>query len=172
MIEIVQNGHPTLREEAALVTEKEFGTDELRAHITDMNTALETQADGVALAAPQIALSKQIFVVSPKALRDDKHHVDLPLTYINPTITKQSRDRKKMDEGCLSVRPLYGKVRRSSRATVTAQDIDGNHFTVEGRGLIAQIFQHETDHLHGILFIDKATDVVTLDPPNPDAHEA
>jgi len=64
-----------------------------------------------------------------------------------------------MNEGCLSVRPLYGKVRRATRATVEAYNEKGKKFKMEGTGLLAHIFQHETDHLEGILFTDKAKDL-------------
>jgi peptide deformylase len=64
-----------------------------------------------------------------------------------------------MAEGCLSVRPLYGKVRRATKATMEAYDENGKKFTKSGSGLLAHIFQHETDHLDGILFIDKARDI-------------
>ncbi len=73
--------------------------------------------------------------------------------------TLKPEDRKLMEEGCLSVRPLYGKVRRATRATIEAYDAEGNKFTLSGSGLIAHIFQHEIDHLEGILFIDKAIDI-------------
>lgn len=163
MIEIVQNGHPVLRQKAVAITDSEFGTDELHTMLENMRDALATQDDGVALAAPQIAISKRIFVVSHKVLHDKEIDPDTPLVYINPVITKKSFDKKKMDEGCLSVRPLYGKVRRASRATVRAYNEQGEQFEVTGRGLLAQIFQHEIDHLDGILFIDKAKDVVALE---------
>jgi peptide deformylase len=61
-----------------------------------------------------------------------------------------------MEEGCLSVRPLFGKVRRATRATIEAYNEHGEKFTMEGSGLLAHVFQHETDHLEGVLFIDKA----------------
>ena len=61
-----------------------------------------------------------------------------------------------MEEGCLSVRPLFGKVRRATRATVEAYNERGEKFTMEGTGLLAHVFQHEIDHLEGVLFIDKA----------------
>ena len=64
-----------------------------------------------------------------------------------------------MSEGCLSVRPLYGKVRRATRASVEAYDKNGKKFKMDGTGLLAHIFQHENDHLDGILFIDKAKDI-------------
>ena len=76
-----------------------------------------------------------------------------------------SKKRQILDEGCLSVRPLFGKVERSEKATVTAYDENGKKFTRGGSGLLAQIFQHEIDHLNGILFIDKATDLKEQ-PPN------
>jgi peptide deformylase len=166
MTEIVQDGHKVLRQIAQEVTEKEFGSTKLAKIISDMKEALETQDDGVALAAPQIAISKRIFVISPKILRDDSINKDFPLVYINPVITKISKDKKKMDEGCLSVRPLYGVVKRSTRATVEAFDENGEGFSISGAGLIAQIFQHEIDHLDGVLFIDKARHVKELIIPD------
>lgn len=162
MIEIVQNGNKVLRQIAKEVTEKEFGSTKLAQILEDMRKALDSQDDGVALAAPQIGVSKRIFIVSPKVFRDKDISKKLPLIYINPVITKISKDKKKMDEGCLSVRPLYGIVKRASRATVEAQDEKGESFSVAASGLIAQIFQHETDHLDGVLFIDKATNVVSM----------
>lgn len=162
MIEIVQNGHKTLRKRAEEITEKEFSSRKLTEILEKMSEALQSQDDGVALAAPQIAISKRIFIVSKRILRDKDIPKDLPLIYINPVITKISKDKKKMDEGCLSVRPLYGVVKRATRATVSAQDENGNKFEVTGTGLLAQIFQHEIDHLDGILFIDKATDLTEM----------
>jgi len=162
MVEIVQDGHKALRKIADEVAEKEFGSVKLLKNLEDMREALESQDDGVALAAPQIAITKRIFVVSPKILKDGSAPKDLPLVYINPVITKISKDKKKMDEGCLSVRPLYGVVKRSSRVTVEAKDENGDEFSVSAAGLLAQIFQHEIDHLDGVLFIDKATNITEL----------
>lgn len=81
------------------------------------------------------------------------------LVFINPKISKLSRDKQWMPEGCLSVRPLYGKTYRSLKATVVAYDENGKKFTRGASGLLAQIFQHETDHLNSILFIDHAKDI-------------
>jgi peptide deformylase len=69
-----------------------------------------------------------------------------------------------MPEGCLSVRWLYGNVLRSTKASIEAYDEFGNKFTRGGSGLLAQIFQHETDHLNGVLFIDTAEDVEDMPP--------
>lgn len=157
MINIVQKDTKegkTLRKVAKDVAISDIRTEKLSKILHDMRTALESQDDGVALAAPQIGISKKIFIISPKAFLDDP--TDMQLVFINPTITKKSKDRKLIDEGCLSVRPFYGKVRRASRVSIKALNADGDEFEMEGRGLLAQIFQHETDHLEGILFTDKA----------------
>lgn len=78
------------------------------------------------------------------------------MVFINPVITKLSRKKVWVPEGCLSVRWLYGEVSRAEKATVRAYDENGKVFTWGGSGLLAQIFQHETDHLNGALFIDTA----------------
>lgn len=78
------------------------------------------------------------------------------MVFINPEITRLSKKKKEMSEGCLSVRGSYGTVMRHERATVKALDEHGKPFTYHASGLIAHIFQHEVDHLDGILYIDKA----------------
>ena len=166
MVEIVQDGHKALRKIADEVTENEFGSTKLLKILSDMKEALDSQDDSVALAAPQIAITKRIFIVSSKILKNEEVEKDFPLMYINPIITKISSDKKKMDEGCLSVRPLYGIVKRSTRATVEAFDENGEGFSISASGLIAQIFQHEIDHLDGVLFIDKAKHVKELNINN------
>jgi peptide deformylase len=176
MVKIVQNGEKVLREKAEEVPVKEIPSKKIQTVIIEMRKALLSQNDGVAIAAPQIGESLRIFVVSGRAFdiedgtynEDDKTPIAKDLVCINPVITKLSRTKADMDEGCLSVRYLYGKVKRATKATVTAYDENGNKFTRGASGLIAQIFQHETDHLDGILFIDKAKDVVDLPPKKKD----
>jgi peptide deformylase len=75
-----------------------------------------------------------------------------------------SQEKKPMTEGCLSVRWLYGNVMRSTKATLVAQDERGQQFTMGASGLLAQIFQHEVDHLDGVLFVDKATNLEEVPP--------
>lgn len=173
MIEIVQNGHPVLRKVAKEVPLSHITTPKIVKVISDMKKALHSQDDGVAIAAPQIAESYRIFIVSGRIFDEDfirgkgpdlnspsKNKKVYPdLVFINPVFKKISKDRKLMAEGCLSVRPLYGKVRRATKATMEAYDETGEKFEKEGTGLLAHIFQHETDHLDGILFIDKARDI-------------
>ena len=169
---IVQDGNPVLRAVARPVAQNEFGSKELRAIIDDMNRALEREYDGVAIAAPQIGVSLRIFIVSRKAfaLDDDAkdgvlHSENMPvknMVCINPEIIKTSRRKVKVPEGCLSVRWYYGNTLRHEKAMIRAYDENGKMFTYGGSGLIAQIFQHETDHLNGTLFIDHATDIEQL----------
>jgi peptide deformylase len=111
-------------------------------------------------------VSKRIFVISHRAFEVDKKNKKpaSDLACINPEIITMSKDRKLVPEGCLSVRWLYGNTRRASRVRMKATDPDGKEFTVVGTGLLAQIFQHEVDHLDGILFIDHAKDVKDLPP--------
>ncbi len=166
MIEIIQNGHPTLRKIAEPVALKDITSPKIKKVLADMKKALSSQDDGVAIAAPQINVSLRIFVVSGKVFDEDfirgkiqeniKHD---DMVFINPVFLKMSKDRKLLKEGCLSVRPLYGNVRRSTKASVEAYNEKGEKFKLDGSGLLAHIFQHEIDHLDGILFIDKAKNI-------------
>ncbi|MDB5258844.1 MAG: peptide deformylase, peptide deformylase [Candidatus Taylorbacteria bacterium] len=172
---IVQSGDPVLRELAQSVSLKDIGTPRIDAVIADMKITLAGQKDGVAIAAPQIGVPLRIFVVSGAMLKAALEHEKLPtdgigadLVFINPTITKLSRDKMPLDEGCLSVRWLYGKVKRSVKATVRAYNERGEIIERGASGLLAQIFQHETDHLEGTLFIDKATQLEEIPPEKKD----
>jgi peptide deformylase len=172
-IVIVQKGEAVLRQIAEKVPVNEIKSEKIQKILADMSNALITQDDGVAIAAPQIGIPLRIFVVSKKVEIMLKNLEEVPEAeragikdgvYINPEIKKLSKTKKLLDEGCLSVRPIFGKVERSTKATVTAYDENGKKFTRGATGLLAQIFQHETDHLDGVLFIDKATDLVEVRP--------
>ena len=126
-----------------------------------MGKILEACPDGVALAAPQVGENLRLFIVSPKAF-DDKPDKDKPgehLVYINPRIKKNSSKMLELEDGCLSVANMYGKIKRAEKVTVEALDEKGLKFTRGGSGLLAEIFQHEIDHLDGVLFVDKAKDL-------------
>jgi len=159
---IVQDPSPVLRQIATPIVKEEFGSLSLDEIITDMIEALESQHDGVAIAAPQIGVSKRIFIISKKAMKGWREHK----IFINPTFIRIGKAKKSLTEGCLSVRHKYGTTIRSDTATVRAQNRKGHEFQLSGRGLVAQIFQHEVDHLNGILFIDSATGVEDI-PPTP-----
>jgi peptide deformylase len=176
MVDILQREAPVLRETAKPVTRDMFGSVALKKILRDMRTALDSQEDGVAIAAPQIGVSLRIFVISgrvfemlhPEKTNPKKKPRDI--AFINPEIVKLSKDSALMEEGCLSVRYLYGKIERSKKAKVKAMDEKGKAFELDGSGLLAQIFQHETDHLDGKLFIDRAVDLHDL-PPEEHNHE-
>jgi peptide deformylase len=175
---IVQDGEPVLRAHAKSVEKEDFGTKKLHTILTEMITALEREPDGVAIAAPQIGVSLRIFVVAKTAFalpdkpKGKKETTEAPkkvapkdhMVAINPEIVKLSKKKVKVPEGCLSVRWLYGNTLRHEKALLRAYDEQGRLFTYGGSGLIAQIFQHETDHLNGILFIDHATEIEKLSP--------
>lgn len=162
---IVQKENPVLRQIAKDVPISDIKTPKIQKIISDMKKALASQDDGVAIAAPQIAVPLRIFVVAGMANDIAKKTEGNPdEVYINPVITKISKDRKLVDEGCLSVRYLYGKTKRATKATVEAYNEKGEKFSRGASGLIAQIFQHETDHLNGILFIDHAKHIKDLPP--------
>lgn len=139
--------------------------------LKEMSAALRSQDDGVAIAAPQIGHLLSIFIISGKIFHKDfmkkgeefkkipKIEIPKDVVFINPKISKLSREKEWVPEGCLSVRWLYGKTFRSKKATIMAHDENGKKFTRGASGLLAQIFQHETDHLNGILFIDHAKDI-------------
>lgn len=180
MVTIYQKDAPVLRAVAEQVNPKDFNSPSLKKILSDMKIALDREEDGVAIAAPQIGVPLRIFLVSHRAFEINKEEqenayslvrktpnkeeeVELKdMVFINPEIIKLSRKKVWTPEGCLSVRWLYGEVLRADKATVRAYDENGKPFTYGGSGLIAQIFQHETDHLNGTLFIDTARDLEVI----------
>jgi peptide deformylase len=162
MVTIVQEPNPVLRAMALLVSPASIASSTTQTIIRDMKNALNKEEDGVAIAAPQIGQSVRIFVVAKRAsklLTEDT-------VFINPEIIRIGKKKEALSEGCLSVRWKYGLVKRATSATVRALNAEGNEFVMSGRGLLAQIFQHEIDHLNGTLFIDKAKQVEDIPPTN------
>ena len=171
--EILQKDAPVLRKHAKSVPVKEITSKKTREVCDKMKRALHAEEDGVAIAAPQIGESLRLFIVSGQALAlvskrrgiDRNKELELrDLIFINPEIVKISKKKRKMEEGCLSIRWLYGQVKRSEKITIRAYDETGRKFERGASGLLAQIFQHEIDHLDGILFIDKAENVQDIPP--------
>jgi peptide deformylase len=167
MTEIVGRDNPILRSKARAVPQGDIGSDRLKDIITRMKAALAPEKDGIAIAAPQIGEPICLFIVSGELLKKaDKTYKGegSDMVFINPEITRRSRDKKEVEEGCLSVRWLYGKVRRATRVTLTALDENGAKVERGASGLLSQIFQHEVDHLDGVLFTDKAREIWELTP--------
>ena len=161
---IVQVGERVLRHKAKPVAKKDFRSRALASVIRTMQKALAREQYGVAIAAPQVGVPWRIFVISGRAYikkrKDGKpsEPEDMPADtiFINPELFRLSRTKREMSEGCLSVRGKYGTVLRHEKASIRAQDAQGKPFVHNASGLIAHIYQHECDHLEGILYIDKA----------------
>lgn len=163
MSKLVKESHPALHDISAEVPVDEIRSPKIQKILKDMRTALDTYNvhgfNGVAIAAPQIGVPLRIFLVHSTS-KDPKEKDILPdLIAINPAIVKLSKKKHLVGEGCLSVEEKYGAVQRSTHATIRAYDEHGREYERGAGGLLAQIFQHECDHLDGILFVDKAEKV-------------
>jgi peptide deformylase len=143
--EIVKYPDPILSKRGEPVTEFD---DKLKTLVEDMFESMYA-AQGIGLAAPQIGISKRLTVIDISFKKNPEEKIVL----INPEII--DRDGKQFEEeGCLSLPEIREKVRRAAQVKVRAQDVDGKWFEIEGEELLARAFQHEIDHLDGILFID------------------
>ncbi len=143
--EVLKYPDPVLSREAAPVTVFDRNIAEL---VEDMFESMYA-AQGIGLAAPQIGISKQITTIDVSFRKNPKDRIVL----INPVIIHRQGEQYE-EEGCLSFPEIREKVKRAATVTVRAQDERGEVFEVEGDELLARAFQHEIDHLHGILFID------------------
>jgi peptide deformylase len=142
--EIVKYPDPVLQKPAEPVAE--FG-DELHKLIEDMFESMY-DAKGIGLAAPQIGISKRLTVIDLSFKKNPEEKIVL----INPEIIfKEGKQYE--EEGCLSLPEIREKVSRAAKVTVRAQDADGSWFEIDGDELLARAFQHEIDHLDGVLFI-------------------
>jgi peptide deformylase len=163
--EIVPEGHPALRKVAKRVDPREIVDPLFQQLIDDM---FETMYDapGVGLAAPQVNVSKRMFVMD---VHDDEHE---PAVVINPKLEVFGEEIE-LREGCLSVPGMVGEIVRGTKAAVTGLDRHGNKIRIEGEGLLAQCLQHEVDHLDGKLYVDRATNVrPVLEDEEKEAAEA
>lgn len=160
MAKLVPENNPVLHSIAEEITAEEFTNGTVKKIVNDLRQAIKTyKVDGftaVAIAAPQIGVGKRIFMIEDQS--DDSDRLPTVIA-INPRFLKVSKKTHLVGEGCLSIPDRYGLVRRSTNVTIEAQDENGKIFTRGAGGLLAQIMQHEYDHLDGILFIDRAEKV-------------
>jgi peptide deformylase len=155
-------GHPVLREVAREVTKDELATADTQRFIDDL---IETMRDaaGAGLAANQIYAPVRICSIEVADNPRYPYKPNWPLTIlVNPVVTPLNDEMFPNFEGCLSVPNLRGEVERHVAVRVRAWDRTGKDLDFEVRGLTAGTFQHETDHLHGKLFVDRVTDTRTL----------
>ncbi|WP_163327886.1 peptide deformylase [Desulfurobacterium thermolithotrophum] len=137
-----------LKKKAEVVTEF---NEELEQLVNDMFETMYKRG-GVGLAANQIGILKRVVVIDLNSGKEKQGEEQIVL--INPEIVALEGEEVK-EEGCLSLPGLYKKVKRAVYAKVKAQNLKGEEFTIEGEGLLARAFQHEIDHLNGVVFIDK-----------------
>lgn len=138
---VLHLGEEKLRELSEEITTVD---DELRALVKDMFETMYKN-NGVGLAAPQVGVSRRLFVIDTG---------DSPMVFINPEIVSQS-GKETCEEGCLSLPGLRENVVRAKRIVGRATDLDGKRFEIEAEGLMSRAFQHELDHLDGVVFIDR-----------------
>ena len=156
--EIITPPNPTLRQRAHRVRAV---TPEIETLIDDM---IETMRDasGVGLAAPQVEVGQRVIVIEYGEGSEDPEIENQPpklYVVVNPEIVRHSRETIAGNEACLSIPGYFGEVVRYETVTIKGLDRHGKPFRMKPKGWLARIFQHEIDHLDGVLFIDRATEV-------------
>lgn len=148
--ELVVHPHPVLRRKATPVVRVDEG---VRALVKEM---FEIMADeeGIGLAAPQVGESLRIFVTGERASDDGDLNVPAR-AFINPVLKSLEGALEPHDEGCLSLPGIRGQIRRPTKVTIEATDLEGRPFTLTSEAFCARVWQHEFDHLEGIMIIDR-----------------
>jgi len=157
---VIKMDNPVLHQKAKRVRKVD---DSIQKLIDNM---IETMHDieGVGLAAPQVGVPLQVVVIQ---LPDEEDVI----TLINPEVVKISEETEMMMEGCLSLPGYNGDVKRSTSITVKARDRQGKPIRIKGAGLLAQVLQHETDHINGIVFVDHLESIDELRKNEEDEEE-
>lgn len=181
---IVPLEHSALHRKARRITPDEIGGDYLSSLIKRMKEILTKEELGVAIAAPQVGEAVQLFIVSGKVFdareknnkteeeSDAKKPPSEDRVYINPKILKYSQKKIDMHEGCLTLPGLWGMVPRSERVRMSFLNEKGEESSYGASGLLAHTFQHEVDHLDGIIYTAKAHDVYEESAENSETkHE-
>jgi peptide deformylase len=159
---ILTIGHPALRERAQEVAPGDVGTPEVQALVDDLIDTMRA-ANGAGLAATQIGVPLRVAVVEVGDNPRYPYKPPIPLTIaVNPVITPLDDELVEINEGCLSVPDMRGNVMRHVNIRVRYWDRDGNEHDEVKRGLTAGTFQHELDHLDGVLFLDRVHDSHSL----------
>lgn len=161
LLKIIQPDNPILLKKAIRVTS--FQDKKFQQLIDDMIETL-LDAPGVGLAAPQVAISTRLIVVRlPNETEEDRaeygDNAGVVHVFANPKIIKASREMVKGVEGCLSLPGLLGDVERHKSVVVTGQDRHGKDIRIKADDWFARVFQHEIDHLDGVLFTDRTEKV-------------
>ena len=164
-----------LRTKTQKVDLSEIKGKEIKKIIDDLFKVSAGQGDSAGISAIQLGYLKRIFIVEPQVFEvdDEKNKVkNEDCVFINPKIIKHSKETIEFEEGCLSVRDYYGLVTRFKNVTLEAYNLEGKKIIRGADGLLSVIFQHEIDHLNGILFIDKAKNIRKLTPEEIEAGKS
>jgi peptide deformylase len=158
--EIIRMGHPTLRKVAETYPTNQIGSDHFLQLVSDLKDTLAATGNGIGLAAPQINESYRVAVIDiPDSTTRYGTVTPLPFTvYVNPTIRVVNKQAKGYWEGCLSVPDMKGFVERPQHIQIDYLDASGAAQSIELEGFLATVFQHEFDHLDGLLYIDRLKD--------------
>ena len=157
MAKLVAQNHPALHQIAEEVAVDDITTPKIQKIIKDMTSVLKNCPRGVAIAAPQIGVPLRIFEVYENTTDKTDQERRIPdMVVINPRIVKVSKKKEEKEEGCLSIPKLYGKTFRHTKVTLRGYDENGIEFERGASGYLAHIFQHETDHLDGVLYVEHA----------------
>lgn len=158
-INIIRLGNPLLREKSVAIRDDEFESAELKQLQQEL-FAVKEATKGLGLAAPQIGVRKRALVFGQKSPSDSDN---IPETILfNPSFEPLSNECEEAYEGCLSVGQLRGKVLRFKHIRYSGYDVDGELIEREASDLHARVFQHEYDHLDGVIFLDRVTDIHSL----------
>ncbi len=161
VLEIAQIGHPVLRTPARPVNREELATGRIQGFIDDLIDTMR-HAGGAGIAANQVHQPLRICTIEVDHNPRYPYKPSIPLTVlVNPALEPVGEEMFRLNEGCLSV-PLRGDLRRHLRVRVRAWDRHGNDVVHDSAGLTAGTFQHEIDHLNGMLYIDRVEDPTTL----------
>ena len=145
ILEIKKFNEPVLRKKCEKVKKVDKKTKKL---IVDMVQTMK-EGQGIGLAAPQVGVSKRVIVVQTD-LRGQRI-----LALVNPKIIKKSQEKEMDEEGCLCFPGIFLEIKRAKEVEVEGLDIKGEKIKLKAKGLLARVFQHEIDHLDGVLFIDR-----------------
>jgi len=158
--EIIRMGHPTLREAAKPFPEEEIGSQRFLDLVADLKDTLAATGNGIGLAAPQINVGFRIAVIDiPNPVTRYGPITPMPFTaYVNPAISVINDAAMGYWEGCLSVPGMKGYVERPQHIKVDYFDEKAQALSIELKGFLATVFQHEFDHLDGILYVDRLKD--------------
>jgi peptide deformylase len=162
ILKVARMGHPVLRRRAREVEKGELAQPSVQKFIDDMIDTMH-EYHGVGLAAPQVHEGLRIFVAAINPIEEEPLPPDAdPMVFVNPVIVPVGQDLIEDWEGCLSIPDLRGRVPRVRAITVTALDRTGRRIELPSTDFPARVIQHETDHLDGVLFLDRMRNFGTL----------